>query len=226
MNGEKDFCQIFEANIPTLKTSILEAFNNYESKGGYKVIWEEFEDVIDEPLQKFLKSNFTSSLDVIKNKSKSSFPDWKVLCEGKIFAIDVKSGEDKMDPWYDMGRLDTFEEKHIKHYEQEYYITVKWKKEKKKIKVVDIYIEPFYKSVGYDAKSKGVKFRPYDGKLRPKSWNDFTTRKSYWETKKDFLKGLSLSKKYRRNKFLSEWSKDMTSDEIEVILKKSPKIKS
>lgn len=222
MNSKKDFCQIFETNIPTLKNSILKAFNKYESKGGYKVVWEEFEDVIHVPLTQFLNSNF-SRLTIIKAKTKSVFPDWRVIYDNSNFAIDVKSGEDKMDPWYDMGRLDTFEEKHIKHYKQEYYITVKWKKEKKKIKVIDIYIEPFYKSVGYDAKSKGVKFRPYDGKLRPKSWNDFATGKGYWKTKVDFLRGLSLSKKYRRSKFLSEWAKDMTSDEIELLLKKSSK---
>ncbi len=221
----ENFCQIFEQNIPTLKKDILVAFNKYESKGGYKVVWEEFEDVIDEPLTQFLKAHFSSPVEIERAKSKSVFPDWKVKWRGKIYAIDVKSGENVMDPWYDMGRLDTFEEKHIKKYEQEYYITIKWKKETVRIVVLDVFITPFYHCMGCDSSSGGVKFRPYDGKLRPKKWDDFEAGKCYWETKTDFLEGLSKSKKYRRIILACGWAQEMTLEEIEVFFHKIEKIK-
>lgn len=221
------FCNIFEKNIPQLKKDILLVFNRYESRGGYKIVWEEFENVIDRPLKKFLKSIISNKLDIIKTKSKSTFPDWKIKWKGKLYAIDVKSGEDNKDPWYDMGRIDTFLKNHIEKYEAEFYITVKWKKIlKNKIKVLDIYIEPFYKSVGYDSKSKGVKYRPYDGKLRPKSWDYFKKRKCYWKTKNAFLRGLKLAKKYRHTHYILNWANEMSSQEVKVIIKNLKKIAS
>lgn len=225
-NTAISFSKIFDSIIPELKRTILKSFQEYDSKGGYKIVWEEFEDIINIPLNKLVLKAFPAPIDIIKTKTKSRFPDWTIIWRNKIYAIDVKSGENVMDPWYDMGRLDTFEKRHLAKYEDEYYITIKWKKEKDKVKVLDTFIEPFYKSCGYDTNTKGIKFRPYDGKLRPKSWKDFETNKSYWNTKEQFLKGLSLSKKYRRTALILEWIKEMSLEELNTLKQSLAKIKN
>lgn len=223
--AKASFSQIFDGIIPSLRQAILKSFQEYDSKGGYKIVWEEFEDVMNNPLHRSLTSTFPLPIEIIKTTTKSRFPDWTIKWNGKVYAIDVKSGEDVMDPWYDMGRLDTFEKRHLSKYEDEYYITVKWQKEKDKIKVLDVFIEPFYKSCGYDANTKGIKFRPYDGKLRPKGWKDFESGKSYWSTKEEFLKGLALSKKCRRVALILEWVEEMNSEELKILKQSLTKIK-
>ena len=68
-------------------------------------------------------------------------------------------------------------------------------------------------TVGFNKKCKGVKFRPYDGKLRPKSWEEFDKGIIYWKTKADFLKGIETSKKYRWLLLTKEHSKQLSDEE-------------
>lgn len=60
----------------------------------------------------------------------------------------------------------------------------------------------FREVVGIREECKGVKYRPYDGKLRPKSWDDFENNKIYWATKKDFLTGI-------RNSIIHRWKENI-----------------
>jgi hypothetical protein len=177
-------------------------------------VWEHFEDIIDPIIIRFLTQPplQISPRDIKKASSKSVYPDLKVKYQGKLYAIDVKSGEDCMDPWYDMGRLDTYEKKHIDKYEAEYYITVRWTG-RNPTRVIAVYIEPAHQSVGYKETYKGVLYRPYDGKIRPKSWEDFKKGKVYWKTKEDFRKGLNAAKMHRRVHYMTEWYDEMTSDQ-------------
>jgi hypothetical protein len=50
---------------------------------------------------------------------------------------------------------------------------------------------------GIRSECNGVKYRPYDGKLRPKDWTDFESNKTYWPTKEKFLEGIKNSQKHR-----------------------------
>ena len=75
------------------------------------------------------------------------------------------------------------------------------------------YIEAFYKSVGLHSGSGGVKYRPYDGKLRPKSWDDFANGKAYWNTIDEFREGLKASRTYRRIEMIGGWYKKMSPEE-------------
>jgi len=128
----------------------------------------------------------------------------------------MKSGEDGRNPWYDMGRLDTYEKQHLEKYEAEYYITVRWKNHDSPC-VINVYLEPAHFSVGYRQSYNGVLFRPYDGKIRPKSWDDFDSGKTYWADKESFQKGLRASKMFRRMLFISEWYKDMPLEQRKKI---------
>ena len=185
------------------------------SQSGFRSVWEDFEDKIVDRTEKFLTIIFPSltNTSLVKARSKSVFPELKVMYEGNAYAIDVKSGEDVMDPWYDMGRLDTFEEKHLDKYKNEYYITVKWHRKSTGITIMDLYIEPFFKSVGSNNACGGVKYRPYDGKLRPKSWDDFAEGKSYWQTVGDFKKGLQISRSYRSIEMIGDWYQKISPEE-------------
>lgn len=78
------------------------------------------------------------------------------------------------------------------------------------IEVTNVYIEPTYKSIGYRAASGGVLYRPYDGKLRPKSWEDFESGEFYWKDIVHFKRGLEASRNFRRKSFIAEWYRGMT----------------
>lgn len=68
-------------------------------------------------------------------------------------------------------------------------------------------------TVGIREECRGVKYRPYDGKVRPKSWADFDNGVVYWKTKDAFLKGIEISKKYRMKELIKEHWKNLTEEE-------------
>src|SRR6185369_16971942 len=184
-------CKKFEAAIPNLRARMMVEYKKPVPKMDYRLIWGHFESIALQILTECLKSppfNIPVA-DIISPTGKSTYPDLKVILGGARYAIDVKSGYSaKKDPWYDMGRLDTYEKEHLRKYKAEYYVTVRWKN-KKAPEVVDVYIEPVYQSVAYREKYKGVYYRPYDGKIRPKLWTEFEAGTSYFKNKEEFEKG-------------------------------------
>jgi hypothetical protein len=214
------FSTHFEAAIPQLRASILAAFRAHQTQAGYRSVWEHFEDVIDPVLIDFLTR---PPLNIARNDikiatSKSVYPSLKIKYEGKDYAIDVKSGEDNKNPWYDMGRLDTYEENHLDKYEAEYCVTVRWRNHDAP-EVVNVYIEPAYCSVGYRDVYDGVLYRPYDGKLRPKPWSDFENGVTHWRNEAEFRRGLEAAKIHRRMYYIINWYIEMEASQRAEIKK-------
>lgn len=207
MSGCLDtFSQQFEAAVPQLRAQMLQEFGSSQSALGFRSVWESFEEVVIPIVVKFLTS---APLNISANNlkqatSKSTYPDLKVLYQGRLYAIDVKSGEDKREPWYDIGRLDTYEEKHLQKYAGEYSVVIKWAGRPVST-VLNVFIEPTYQTVGFKAACNGVYYRPYDGKLRPKGWADFEQGKTYWQDKDHFLRGLAASVAYRQRSLIAAW---------------------
>jgi hypothetical protein len=131
--------------------------------------------------------------------------------DGYLYAFDVKSGEDTRDPWYDIGRMDTYEKNHLQKYAGEYSIVVKWTGRKKEdSKIVNVFIEPTYRTVGLKKECNGTYYRPYDGKLRPKGWSHFESGTYFWNDLEHFKQGLAASTIYRRRALIVEWYKAMS----------------
>ena len=212
------FSEYFLAVAPKMRADILAAFRQQQSKGGFRSVWEHFEEIINRVLVEHLtKPPFLiSPSDIIATKKKSTYPDLKVTFQGRVFALDVKSGEDSRDPWYDIGRLDTYEHKHLNKYAAEFCVIVRWKG-RQKTEVVDVYIEATYQTVGYRAKSNGVSYRPYDGKLRPKPWSLFENQKSLWRDLDHFKIGLEASLKSRWRSHILDWYQKMSVSERKAL---------
>ena len=212
------FCQTFEAAIPGLRQEILTAFKTQVSQVGYRSVWEHFEEIINPILIAFFtNSPLLIARDQLKEAtSKSVYPDLRIYYDDKIYAIDVKSGESTKNPWYDISRLDTYEETHLDKYAEEYSVVVRWSG-RASLRVEQVYIEPTYRTVGYRAQSKGVLYRPYDGKLRPKAWADFEAEYSYWQDKAHFREGLIASRDYRRRSYSIEWYKAMNETQKQAL---------
>lgn len=215
------FSKYFEAAIPQLRKRLKNEFKKSQTQLGYRSVWEHFEDVINPIMITFLQQPPLNipARDIEVASSKSTYPDIKIKFEENSYAIDVKSGDDgKKDPWYDMGRLDTYEKNHLNKYAGEYCVTVRWKN-KIAPHVIDIYIEPSHKSVGYNAMYKGIAYQPYSGKIRPKSWSDFESGYSHWKTIDDFKIGLRAAQKYRRIFYIDEWYKEMNEAQRQQVKK-------
>jgi len=214
------FSQQFQLVAPHLREQILISLKNNLMQAGFRSIWEKFEDIINPTLILFLKQSPFSIPDcnIKKAKSKSVYPDLKIQFDGKLYAIDIKSGEDTTDPWYDISRLDTYEDNHLKQYAAEFSIVVRWRG-RENTEIVDIYIEPTYQTVGYREDSDGVLYRPYDGKLRPKPWRYFEQKKSFWGNPVKFKEGLIKSLNFRRRSYILEWYKEMNISQRESLKK-------
>lgn len=183
---------------PTIVRNVTKAINKKIKKVGelddYKIVWKQLQDIAVKEIVTILKTNFRGCIITI-TESKSTYPDIKMKYKGGKFAIDIKSNESQKDPWFDMARLDTVEKKRINSYDEEWELVIKYDSETKKF--LKAYFNLFREIVGKRNECDGVKYRPYDGKLRPKNWDDFENNKIYWHTKEDFLKGIRNSKIHR-----------------------------
>ena len=220
-----EFITAFEGTISVLRSKLKSALSGYKFAGNYKVVWDEFEAIIEPLLIEHLVSVVPGfdPKEITKSASKSTYPDYKVIYGGQQYAIDIKSGEDKIDPWYDMGRLDTYEKDHLVKYASEYYITIKYNQGPDGIGVTDIFIEPAHASVGINPKSGGIKYRPYDGKIRPKSWDDFDNGTIYWPDANTFKTGLEKSRIFRQLEYIKQWYStmdDTTRSEVKKLIRK------
>ncbi len=114
----------------------------------------------------------------------------------------MKCSEIQKNPWYDMARLDTIVEARLKKYEEEWEFLIQYDSESNKF--LKCYFGLFREFVGYNSKSEGVKFRPYDGKVRPKTWDEFEKQTIYWNTLEEFIIGISNSQIYRWKSNISQ----------------------
>ncbi|MBI5222821.1 hypothetical protein HY990_00200 [Candidatus Micrarchaeota archaeon] len=180
--------------IDGVKKAISHAIMENRRLDDYKIVWSQLQDIATVPIEKILTKEFPGAL-FYKTESKSTYPDLKMAFGGKTIAIDIKSNEAQKEPWYDIARLDTILEERLNKFDEEYDLVVKY--DSKTGALIDVYFELMRDTVGVRTDCNGVKFRPYDGKLRPKSWSDFASGKTSWGSKDEFLKGLRRSQVYR-----------------------------
>lgn len=202
--------------MPIIRESVYESFKGIESKQNYKIIWDHFQRTAIEKIVSIVKEEFPSA-EIKVATSKSTYPDIKITYRRDVFAIDIKSNESGKEPWYDIARLDTIFEKRLEKYAEEYDIVIKYDRDTGKVE--NIFFEQMYRTVGINRKSGGVKYRPYDGKLRPKSWEMFETGKAYWNSKEEFIQAVWKSLNYRRRKYIEQWWKELPKEDKEELKK-------
>ena len=208
-----DFSQI-DKKILSLKPQLIKRIREAIEKEGklnnYLIVWDQLQKIASLVIVKILKEAFPEAEFTI-SKSKSTYPDVKMELEGFKVAIDIKSNESSKEPWYDIARLDTIIESRINKFNEEYDLVIKYDSETNKL--LKIFFETMRETVGIREECRGVKYRPYDGKVRPKSWADFDNGVVYWKTKDAFLKGIEISKKYRMKELIKEHWKNLTEEE-------------
>lgn len=210
------FKERFEKLMPIIRDSVFKSFQGVESKGNYKIIWDHFQRTAIKKIVSIIKEEFPNAV-VKVTKSKSTYPDIKIIYGRDVFAIDIKSNESGREPWYDIARLDTIFEKRLDKYAEEYDIVIKYDRDTGKVE--NVFFEPMYRTVGIYSDSGGVKYRPYDGKLRPKSWEMFEAGTAYWDSKERFIWAVRRSLNYRRRKFIEEWWKELPKEDKEELKK-------
>lgn len=158
------------------------------------IAWKKKQDDAVEAIKDLLAKHLPDS-KITSPKAKSTYPDIKIVNAEGAFAIDIKVNEDSKNPWFDMARLDTMLESRIDKYIEEWELVIKFSNTDGKF--IKAFFNLFREVVGYNKYSGGIKYRPYDGKVRPKTWADFDSDKIYWNTKEEFLVGIEKSIKYR-----------------------------
>ncbi len=186
--------------IKSIQKAILNSVKD-NFLNNYKIAWDQLQEIATPEIKKILQDSFKGCTIEI-TKSKSTYPDLKMSFLGFDFAFDIKSNESSKEPWYDIARLDTIKKERLDKYSEEFDVVIKYDSDTGEL--LDIYFEIMRHTVGWNSKCKGVKFRPYDGKLRPKSWDDFRNGNIRWKTEDDFLKGIRNSQVYRWKILISE----------------------
>jgi hypothetical protein len=196
--------------IMNLKSNFIKgvtsAIKKEAGKGGlhdYLIVWKQLQGIASPIIKDILEKKFPGSKITITT-SKSAYPDIKMEWEGFTLAIDIKSNESSKNPWYDIARLDTVIKKRITKFDEEYDLVVKYDSTTKKL--IKIFFEPLRETVGLRKECTGVKYRPYDGKLRPKTWDEFENGTVYWKSKEEFLQGITNSQRNRWKILAKEWA--------------------
>ena len=176
----------------------------------YEIVWKQIQDIAAIEIKTILKHEFPECTISIP-QSKSTYPDIKMELNDGLYAIDIKCAELQKDPWYDMARLDTIFEKRLDVYDEEWEFLIKYDSQTAEFK--QAYFGLFREFVGYREDSDGVKYRPYDGKVRPKTWAEIDDNTVYWDTKEKYHEGIIKSQKHRWKENITKYLVPILSDE-------------
>ncbi|MGI0141246.1 MAG: hypothetical protein ACREBF_01165 [Candidatus Micrarchaeales archaeon] len=215
-NSKENFLQLHKVILSLRRQIINEVTLAIAKKvsGGqlddYQIVWNQLQIIATPVIKNVLKRKFKGAI-FIEAKSKSTYPDLRMEWQGFKVAIDIKSNESSKDPWYDIARLDTIIETRINQYDEEYEVVIKYDSKTKKL--IKIFFDTLRDTVGIRKECNGVKYRPYDGKLRPKTWKEFDENINYWKTKEEFLKGIENSKKHRWKESAKQQLKHLSKEE-------------
>jgi hypothetical protein len=188
-----------EKIINALKPTILQEVSPKlaaitEGTTDVAIAWKKMQDVAANEIRSLLIIHLPDS-EITSPVTKSTYPDIKIINDEGQFAIDIKVNENSKDPWFDMARLDTMMADRIQKYIEEWEFVIRFNSSDGKF--IKAYFNLFREVVGIRSECDGIKYRPYDGKVRPKSWSDFDNNKVYWNTKEKFLEGIEKSLKHR-----------------------------
>jgi hypothetical protein len=207
-----------EIFIKNNKNQIINMIIDYlriktQNNQNYEVVWKEYQVQVCDVLVNYLKENGFDN--IIVTTKKSTYPEFTVIHNEKKYAFDVKVSVDAQDPAYDIARLDTFIER-MKKYQKEYEIIVKYSILSG---VVNVYLEELHNVVGIQKKqNRIVKFRPYDGKVRPKNWLEFENNICYFTSEDELIDGIKNAQILRNKTLVETWKRVFTKDEFNFIL--------
>jgi len=182
--------------VDVISNGLIKRINELDN---YQIAWKQIQDIVADETINFLYSKLKHSKFSCP-KVKSVYPDVKIENKEGLFAIDIKVGEDGTNPGFDIARLDTIIDCRISKYKEEWELIVRY--DKKNNKFITTYFNLLREVVGLRKECNGIKYRPYDGRIRPKTWKDFDNNKIYWNTREEFLIGVENSQ-------LNRWEKNI-----------------
>lgn len=191
----------------TIINEVTEKILEQTELDSYEIVWKQLQDIAAKQVKEILYREIPD-IKIVIPKSKSTYPDIKIIKGKNQYAIDIKCSEIQKNPWYDMARLDTINEKRLAIYHEEWELLIQYDSETKKF--LKCYFGLFREFVGYNAKCKGVKFRPYDGKVRPKTWDEFDRGIIYWNSHEDFVDRLRKSQ-------IQRWKNNIASQLVPIL---------
>jgi hypothetical protein len=187
-----------EKTINELKPRIIEVVSpklaKIEGTKDVAIAWKKMQDVAAKEIISLISQHLPDSV-ITSPTSKSTYPDIKIVNTEGQFAIDIKANEDSKQPWFDMGRMDTMLKTRMSKYIQEWEFVIRF--DSSNGQFIKAYFNLLREIAGIRNECDGVKFRPYDGQVRPKSWNDLDNEVVYWDSKEKFITGLNKSIKHR-----------------------------
>lgn len=179
----------------------------------HESFWKIVESEIVEQIKEALYKNIVG-VHFETPTSKSNYPDLKVFINNSRYAIDIKTNDSK-EPWFDIARADTYEEKRYKVYDEAFEFIVKYVNTHN---IDKCYFVKEHDAAGYNSAEDIIKVRPYDIKIRPKSWNDFENNKSYYNSREDFLSKINKTIVHVHSKRILEMGNTLREAVIEKLL--------
>lgn len=184
-------------------------FNEYK----YSTFGKDAEPLIASSIKEYfmIKYNFLPT-DFIEALGKNEFPDLKFNTK----AIEFKCAKSNEPPGNDLGTLNSWPKKISQYNDNIYYVFVAYDEEDGQVKIKNVYFDKFYKFIGVNS-AGFLKYREKDGNLRPKSWSDFATSKSYFDSLEDFKEALVLTDEYRSARIVDKHIKKMNKSDLKKL---------
>lgn len=199
---------MFEGLLDYLKENLPKKIidGGYNS---YEIFGKEAETPISDTIEEFLASEgieYTPRRAITKN----DFPDLEVKIDGKLYALEHKSGacdikgSFKSTAANDMGTINAYPDK-VKKYGDNIYCTfVKYSVlQDNTIQIEDIYFDKIYTFIGKGTGFENqLQYREKDGNLRPKNWSDMDSDIIYFPTLDAFNSALEATNHFRSERIV------------------------
>lgn len=160
----------------------------------------------------FIKKHNFLETDFVEAPGKNDFPDLKFNTK----AVEFKCAKFNKEPGNDLGTLNSWPSKIDKFNDNIYYLFVSYDEVNGQVKIENVYFDKFYKFIGVNSAGL-LKYREKDGNLRPKSWSDFTTNKSYFNSLENFKKALVLTDEYRSARIVNKHIIKMNKSDLKKL---------
>lgn len=191
----------------TIIKEVTEKILEQAELDSYEIVWKQLQDIAAEQVRIILEREIPD-ISIVIPASKSTYPDIKIISGKDQYAIDIKCSEIQKNPWYDMARLDTINAKRHSLYQEEWELLIQYDSKTKRF--LKCYFGLFREFVGYNKLCKGIKFRPYDGKVRPKTWDEFEKGIVHWKSQEEFLHGV-------RNSQIQRWKSNIANHLVPIL---------
>lgn len=210
-----------EANRTNISAELTARMSTNVLRGSYTTVWRQFEDGAITALEDILPRNIpglsaTNFASGVAGWEKNRLADFAISCGTNTIEVSIKAARNSGQPENDMGTFHDHQNRK-KLFVASFTLWMRYEDKGGTLRVERVFFDRSWRFVGKSSLVDGVKYRKKDGNMRPKSWAQFDSGKSSWESEADFEAAVKRAATYRANELVKEHLNDLSEEDQRVL---------